>query len=105
MHSAARRTRHGRRGRPPRVAAGLESRSRVGAHHSMMVKGQRALQNLFAPAAGAGLGGFLGSSQKSRAYSLEMVKFTAETKPPLDFYAETHYPDLDAIYSYLRHWA
>jgi Protein of unknown function (DUF3631) len=78
---------------------------RVGAHHSMIVKGQRVLQNLFAPAAGAGLGGFLGSSQKSRTYSLEMVKFTAETKPPLDFYSETHYPDLDAVYSYLRHWA
>jgi len=77
---------------------------KAGAHHSMMVKGRRVLQNLFAPATGAGLGSFLGTSQKSRAYPMDMVKYTAETKPPKDFYAETEYPDLDAVYSYLRHW-
>jgi hypothetical protein len=48
---------------------------------------------------------FLGASQKSRAYLLEMTKFTAQTRPLKDFYAETAYPDLDAIYAYLRHWA
>jgi hypothetical protein len=78
---------------------------KFGAQHSMMVKGQRVLQNLFAPVAAAGLGSFLGMSQKTRAYILEMTKYTAETRPPKDFYAETEYPDLNAIYSYLRHWA
>src|SRR5262249_24854536 len=78
---------------------------KAGAHHSMMVKGQRVLQNLFAPATGAGLGSFLGTSQKSRAYPIEMVKYTAETRPPKEFYAETEYLDLDTVYSYLRHWA
>jgi hypothetical protein len=70
-----------------------------------MVKGKRVLQNLFAPAAGAGLGSFLGASQQSRAYPLDMVKYTAATRPPKDFYAETEYPDLDMAYAYLRHWS
>jgi hypothetical protein len=74
-----------------------------GACYSMKVKGQRVLQNLYAPAAGAGLGGFLGPAQESRTYLLEMTKFTAATRPQKDFYAETNYPDLDAVYSYLRH--
>jgi hypothetical protein len=78
---------------------------KAGAQHSMIVKGKRVLQNLFAPIAAAGLGSFLGASQKSRTYLLEMTKYTAETKPPKDFYAETEYPDLDAVYSYLRHWS
>jgi hypothetical protein len=78
---------------------------KFGACYSIKVKGQRVLQNLYAPAAGAGLGGFLGTAQKSRTYLLEMTKFTAATRPPKDFNAETNYPDLDAVYSYLRHWS
>jgi hypothetical protein len=78
---------------------------KAGAKHSMKVKGQRVLQNLFAPAAGAGLGSFLGPSQLSRTYLLEMAKYTAETRPLKDFYAEREYPDLNAVYSYLRHWS
>ena len=78
---------------------------KAGAKHSMKVKGQRVLQNLFAPAAGAGLGNFIGPSQKSRTYPLEMVKYAAQTRPLKDFYAEEAYPDLNAAYSYLRHWS
>jgi hypothetical protein len=78
---------------------------KFGARHSMMVKGQRVLQNLYAPVAGAGLGSFLGASQRSRTYCLEMEKYTAATRPPKDFYAQREYQDLDAVHSYLRYWS
>jgi hypothetical protein len=75
-----------------------------GAQTSLMVRGRRKLVSLFAPMMAAGVGMFLGPTQKSRAFTLEMVPYTAETKPAREF-DEADSADLDAVYSYLRHWA
>jgi hypothetical protein len=76
-----------------------------GAKHSLMIKGKRKLINLHAPMLAAGVGGFLGPTQKSRTFIIEMEPFTAETKPERDYNTEQDFSDLDHVYAYLRHWA
>jgi hypothetical protein len=75
-----------------------------GAQTSLMVRGRRRLLNLFAPMMAAGIGAFLGATQQSRAFILEMTPYTAQTKPEREF-DENDTAELDAVYSYLRHWA
>jgi hypothetical protein len=76
-----------------------------GAKRSLVISGKRKLVNLHAPMMAAGVGGFLASAQKSRTFNLEMRPFTAETAPERDYWAEEDFSDLNAVYSYLRHWA
>jgi hypothetical protein len=76
-----------------------------GAAHSMMIKGRRRLVKLHAPVLAAGVGSFLAPTQKSRTFNLEMAPYTEETKPEREFYADEDVSHLDAVYSYLRHWA
>jgi hypothetical protein len=53
----------------------------------------------------AGVGGFLAPTQKSRAFNLEMEPYTEDTKPEREYTSDQDFSDLDAVYSYLRHWA
>jgi len=75
-----------------------------GATRALMVKGKRKRVKLSAPMMAAGLGSFLGMAQLTRTFVLEMHRYTEETKPKREFDDE-HTEDLDAVYSYLRHWA
>jgi hypothetical protein len=83
-----------------------------GAQISLMAGGKRKLFNLYAPVIAAGLGNFLGPTQMSRAFKLQMVPYTEETKPERkwnhpddDEDAKERIRELDAVYSFLRHWA
>src|SRR6266516_1160986 len=49
-------------------------------------------------------GTFLAPTQMTRTFVLEMQRYTEETKPEKEF-DEEDAADLDAVYSYLRHWA
>ena len=75
-----------------------------GATRALMVKGKRKRVKLSAPMMAAGLGSFLKAAQLTRTFVLEMQQYTEKTKPELEFDDE-HTEDLDAVYSYLRHWA
>jgi hypothetical protein len=75
-----------------------------GAKRSLMVGGRRKLCNLHAPMIAAGIGSFLAPTQTSRTLILEMEPFTEATKPAREF-DENDSADLDAVYSYLHHWA
>ena len=80
---------------------------RRGAKTSKMEKGRRKLINLHAPMLAAGVGSFLAPQQQSRTFSLEMQPYTEETRPERDWSAagEDDIRDLNAVYSFLRHWA
>jgi len=41
----------------------------------------------------------------SRAYRIEMRRYTAETKPERDFFANEGTEELDTVYAYIRHWS
>jgi hypothetical protein len=82
------------------------------AQKALVVKGKRKLVSLHAPMMSAGIGSFLAPSQKSRTFNLEMEPYTEETKPEREWFRPRSDEDviarkqeLDAIYSYLRHWA
>jgi hypothetical protein len=75
-----------------------------GATRALMDKGRRVRRKLSCPMMAAGLGSFLQAAQLTRTFVLEMQRYTEETKPELEFDDE-HTEDLDAVYSYLRHWA
>jgi hypothetical protein len=75
-----------------------------GATRALMVKGKRKRVKLSAPMMAAGLGSFLQAAQLTRTFVLEMQQYSEKTKPELEFDDE-HTEDLDAVYSYLRHWA
>jgi hypothetical protein len=77
-----------------------------------MVAGKRKVFNLHAPMIAAGIGNFLGTTQISRAFDLKMEPYDEETKPAREWNRPRDDEDvisrkqeLDAIYSYLRHWA
>jgi hypothetical protein len=74
------------------------------AKREMMVKGKRKLVDFYAPMMAAGLGSFLKDAQLTRTFVLEMHRYTAETKPEQKLKTGDT-ADLDAVYSYLRHWA
>src|SRR5262249_17335094 len=83
-----------------------------GAKTSLMVGGKRKVFNLHAPMIAAGIGNFLGTTQMSRAFDLKMEPYDEETKPGREWNRPRDDEDLisrkqelDAIYSYLRHWA
>jgi Protein of unknown function (DUF3631) len=75
-----------------------------GAKISLKVGGRRKLIDIYAPMLAAGVGSFLAPTQKSRTFNLEMEPYTAETKPERN-YDDNDVEDLNAVYSYLRHWA
>ena len=75
-----------------------------GAMRSLVVKGRRKLVKLHAPMMAAGLGGFLGRTQMSRTYILDMERYTEETRPEREF-DEEDAGDLDAVYSFLCNWS
>jgi hypothetical protein len=75
-----------------------------GAMRALVVKGRRKLVKLHAPMMAAGIGTFLGSTQMSRAFVLDMAQYTDETKPEREF-DEEDTGDLDAVYSFLRNWS
>ena len=74
------------------------------AKRALMVKGRRKLVDFYAPMMAAGLGSFLADAQLTRTFVLEMHRYTEETKPERKFKTGDT-ADLDAVYSYLRHWA
>jgi Protein of unknown function (DUF3631) len=80
-----------------------------GASISLMVGGKRKVVNIFAPMLAAGIGSFLAPTQKSRTFTLDMEPYTEETKPERDYNIEVgievRTEDLDAVYTFLRHWA
>jgi Protein of unknown function (DUF3631) len=75
-----------------------------GVKRSMMVKGRRKLVSLHAPMMAAGIGTFLGPTQTSRTFMLEMEPYTEKTKPEREF-DENDAGDLDQVYRFLHHWA
>jgi hypothetical protein len=80
---------------------------RRGAQYSLMARGQRKLISLYAPMLAAGVGGFLAPQQQSRTFNLEMEPYTEATKPERGWSVadDDEIRDLNAVYSYLRHWA
>jgi hypothetical protein len=76
-----------------------------GAKISLQIKGRRKLIDIYSPALAAGVGSFLAPTQKSRAFNLEMLPYTEETKPERDFNVNSDVEELDIVYAYLRHWA
>jgi Protein of unknown function (DUF3631) len=83
---------------------------RRGSKISLMVAGRRKLVDLYAPMMAAGVGllrNFLAPQQQSRAYMLEMTRFTEETKPERNFYVEgqVDVEALSSVYSLLHRWA
>jgi hypothetical protein len=73
-----------------------------GAEISFMEAGREKYLSIYAPMLGAGVGRFLGATQKDRTFTLEM---TEETKPPRNYNVDLNTEELDAVYSYLRNWA
>src|SRR5262249_23728760 len=57
-----------------------------------------------APMLAAGVGSFLTPTQKSRTFDLEMEPYSEETRPERE-YDDDNVDDLNAVDSYLRHWA
>jgi hypothetical protein len=76
-----------------------------GAQYAMVIRGKRKLINLHAPMFAAGVGDFLAPTQKSRALILNTEPYTSETKPEREYTSDGDVTDLNAVYSYLRHWA
>jgi hypothetical protein len=83
-----------------------------GAKISLVIGGKRKLVGIHAPMLAAGVGSFLAPTQKTRTFNLEMEPYTEQTKPerkwnhPKDEADATErIRELDAVYSYLRHWA
>jgi hypothetical protein len=75
-----------------------------GARTSSMRAGRRKLINIYAPALAAGIGGFLAPTQRSRTFMLEMRPYDEATKPERE-YSDDDVEDLNAVYSFLHHWA
>jgi hypothetical protein len=75
------------------------------ARRALMVKGKRKLVNLHAPVIAAGIGDVFKRTQMSRAYVIEMRRYTEKTMPERDFFANEGVEDLDTVYSYLHNWA
>ena len=75
-----------------------------GAQISLKLGGRRTLISLHAPMLAAGIGNFLAPTQRSRTFTLEMEPYTAGTKPEREF-DDADTGDLDAVYTFLRHWA
>src|SRR5262249_28890757 len=76
-----------------------------GAEISFMEGGREKYLSAYAPMLGAGVGRFLGSTQKSRTFSLEMQPYTEATKPERNYNVDLNTEELDVVYSYLRNWA
>jgi hypothetical protein len=72
---------------------------------SFMEGGREKYLSVYAPMLAAGVGGFLGATQKSRTFTLEMERYTEATRPPRDYNIDLNTEELDAVYSYLRNWA
>jgi Protein of unknown function (DUF3631) len=80
-----------------------------GASISLMVGGKRKVVDIFAPIFAAGIGSLLTPTQKSRTFTLQLERYTEETKPERDYNIEVgiegRTEDFDAVYTFLRHWA
>jgi Protein of unknown function (DUF3631) len=76
-----------------------------GAEISFMEGGREKYLNVYAPMLAAGVGRFLGATQKSRTFTLEMEPYTEATRPTRDYNVDLNIKELDAVYSYLRSWA
>jgi hypothetical protein len=74
---------------------------------SLKVAGRRKLLDIYCPMLAAGVGSFLGETQQSRTFVLEMEPYTATTKPEREWTTagEEDIANLNARYSFLRHWA
>jgi hypothetical protein len=76
-----------------------------GAEISFMEGGREKYPSVFAPMLAAGVGRFLGATQKDRTFTLEMEPYTEATRPPCNYNTDLNTEELDVIYSYLRNWA
>jgi Protein of unknown function (DUF3631) len=75
-----------------------------GAKISLQDKGRRRLFNIYAPMLVAGIKGFLTPTMRSRSLALDMEPYSETTKPERR-YDHGAVEDLNAVYSFLRHWA
>jgi Protein of unknown function (DUF3631) len=75
------------------------------ASYGLMVGGRKKLISLHAPMMAAGVGAFLAPQQQSRTFNCEMLPYDEQTRPERDYWEESDFSDLNAVYSYLRHWA
>jgi hypothetical protein len=77
-----------------------------GAILSLKIKGERKEFNIYAPMWAAGIGKFLGPSQLSRAFRIHMAPYPDDAPPERQYNDPSdNRDDLNAVYSYLRHWA
>ena len=76
-----------------------------GAEISFMVGGREKYLSIYAPMLGAGIGKFLGTTQKDRTFPLEMEPYTKAKRPESNYNTDIDTKELDAVYSFLRNWA
>jgi hypothetical protein len=70
----------------------------------LMDKGQPRQFDIHAPMLAAGLGGFMKQAQLSRTYPLDLVRYTAETKPERDYRVNPDLGEFAAVYSFVDEW-
>src|SRR5262249_20747049 len=71
----------------------------------MMVGGRKALIPYHCPMMVDGIGRFLAPQQDSRGYTLNMERYTEETKPERNFYVNADLQEFDSVHSYLCRWS
>jgi hypothetical protein len=76
-----------------------------GAEISFMEGGREKYLSVYAPMLGAGVGKFLGTTQKDRTFTLEMEPYTEATRPSCNYNTDLNIEEFHAVYSFLRNWA
>jgi hypothetical protein len=75
-----------------------------GEKEALMDKGKEREFDIHAPMLAAGLGSFMKEAQLSRTYPLDMMPYTAETKPERDYRVNPDLGEFAAVYSFLDEW-
>jgi hypothetical protein len=69
-----------------------------GAEISFMEGGREKYLSVYAPMLGAGVGKFLGTTQKDRTFTLEMEPYTEATRPSCNYNTDLNIEEFDAVY-------
>jgi hypothetical protein len=84
---------------------GFERGSEIG----LLIGGEERFFNIYAPMLVAGLskgiGKLLMRSQLTRAFMLDLERYTEQTRPERNYRVTPYIEELNAVYSYLRHFA
>ena len=84
---------------------GFERDAEIG----MVIGGKEKFYKIHAPMLVAGLrkgiGKLLLRSQMTRAFALDMERYTEQTRPERNYRVNPDFGEFAAVYSYLRHWA